>query len=219
MGLVLKYTVWSKNPNCICTNTVGFKWAENRGTFASLNTSGWIERRVPFQKHVGQLSLSPLCHWERTALNHIPVIVILIRSQKKRGGAKRKKRMCGVHAHIHSPTVEELICSMNARRGKVVRWQGNRVRAAMCEIEALMVLQGFSQGVGWNGTIIKRTGGREEASSAFTRSRREDILRAPLHSPSSSATVCTWQLCTWKQSHKQKELLWQLQLTVYALQR
>lgn len=135
MGLVLKYTVWSKNPNCLCTNTVGLKRAENRGSFALLNTSGWIERRVPFQKHVGQLSLSPLCHWERTALNHIPVIVILIRSQKKRGSEK-KKRMCGVHAHIHSPT--QLICSMNARRGKVVRWQGNRVRAAMCEIEALM---------------------------------------------------------------------------------
>lgn len=58
---------------------------------------------MPFQKHVGQLSLSPLCHWERTALNHIPVIVILIRRPEKKGGAKKKDVWCAcTHTLSHS---------------------------------------------------------------------------------------------------------------------
>lgn len=59
-----------------------------------------MERRVPFQKHVGQLS--PYCYATETGhfSNYIPVIVILISFQGEKG---RKKMMrAGTHTHCKS---------------------------------------------------------------------------------------------------------------------
>lgn len=82
------------------------------------------------------------------------------------------------------------------------------------------VLRGFSQGMGWNGTIIKRAGGRQpRGSSAFTHSRRENILRAPLHSPH-PAPLPLCDSCAHKnRAINKKQLLWQLQFTIYALKK
>lgn len=80
-----------------------------------------MERRVPFQKHVGQLS--PYCYATETGhfSNYIPVIVILISFQ----GEKGRKKWCE-QAHIHTAKAY-LQCKVGGRAG-----------AAVCEIEPAM---------------------------------------------------------------------------------
>lgn len=117
--LFLKYPVWSKTSSAQ-QPLHKHRWAGN--IFALLDTSGWMEWRVPFQEHVGQLSLSLLCHWEKTTRKlHSCYCYSNYFSGKKKS----------VSMHTYTPTVQvlALIASM--------RQSGGRVRAAMCEIEAL----------------------------------------------------------------------------------
>lgn len=89
--------------HCFCTNTVGLQNRKHRG----LTHLGEWRRRVPFQKHVGSLSLSLLCHWDGTALkphssycysNELPG-----KKKKKEGGQKN-------NASMHACMPQKLIC-------------------------------------------------------------------------------------------------------------
>lgn len=149
-----------------------------------------MERRVPFQEHVGQLSLSVLRRWERTALklhscycysNEPPA------KKKKEKGRKKNDVCMNIHTHSHAAKAY-LQCLQEVKQSSVV--VGVWSRSSRVWDRGPDVSQGFSQGMGWNGKIIKRVGRREPRGG-----RRPShtvilgvSLRVPQHSPRSHCT-------------------------------
>lgn len=139
-----------------------------------------MERRVPFQEHVGQLSLSLLCHWGRTALKlHSCYCYSNESPRKKRDGGKKNDVCMHTYTYTHwlHAAKAYLQCSQEVKQSGVV--VGGGARAAVCEIEAPDVSQGLSRAMGRNGKIIKRQGrrGAQGETGDFTRSHHGNIFK------------------------------------------
>lgn len=150
-----------------------------------------MERRVPFQEHVGQLSLSVLCRWERTALKLHSCYCYSNEPPAKKKEKGRKKRCVHEHTHTHThlhAAKAYLQCLQEVKQSSVVG--GGWSRSSRVWDRGPDVSQGFSQGMGWNGKIIKRVGRREPRGGR--RPSHTVILgvssRVPQHSPCSHCT-------------------------------